>query len=182
MAGSSTFAAVKFHDRLTMRVAGILALGLSALLEGVVCTPFSPNPGALVVPLLLVALLQIGAGLNEWRHDRVLESVVLVAFGLFSCSQISQLFSLATTTETLWVHGSFLLFWGLFAGLVAVQPSDCGRAFHLLLAAIAATLFLKSLLLLLAWKALWPLALVAGGSCFIFAVADVIKHLPKRQS
>lgn len=183
MASSSTLTAAKLHDGLMMsRVAGILALGLSVLLEAVVITPFSASPRAMIAPLLLAAVVQIGAGLNEWRHDRTLAAVALVAFGLFSCAQISQLGISSTTTANALAQGVFLLFWGLFAALVAAQPSDYGRSFHLLLTAVATTLLLKAIVLVFVWAALWPLPLLAGVITFAAAILTVLRHLPALRS
>lgn len=183
MARSSTLAAAKLHDGLMMtRVAGILALGLSVLLEALVVTPFCSSSQALIAPLLLAAVVQIGAGLHEWRHERILASIVLVAFGLFTCSQISQLGNVSTTAANSLAQGAFLLFWGLFAALVAAQPSDCGRAFHLLLAAVAATLLLKALVLVFAWSSLWPFPLLAGVITFALAILAGLFHLPALRS
>jgi len=183
MARSSTLAAAKLSDGLMMsRIAGILALGLSVLLEALVVTPFCSSPQALLAPLFFAAVLQVGAGLNAWRHERLLESVVLVAFGLFTCSQISQLGNLSATTANSLAQGAFLLFWGLFAARVATQPSDCSRSFHLLLAAVAMTLLLKALVLLLAWPTLWPLLLLAGVLSFSLAILAGLRHLPALRS
>jgi len=183
MARSSTLTAEKLNDGLMMtRVAGILGLGLSVLLEAVVVTPFCSNPRVMIAPLLVAAVVQIGAGLNEWRHDRTLLSVVLVAFGLFSCSQISQLGNSSATTANLLAQGAFLLFWGMFAARVAVQPSDCGRSFHLLLAAVATTLLLKAMVLVFAWSTLWSLPLLAGAITFALATLTVLRHLPALRS
>ena len=180
---SSTLAAAKLHDGLMLtRAAGILALGLSLLLETLVITPFCSSAQALLAPLLLAAVVQIGAGLHAWRQERILESVVLVAFGLFTCSQISQLGNLSVTTANSLAQGGFLLFWGLFAARVATQPSDCGRSFHLLLAAVALTLLLKALVLVLAWPALWPLLLLAGVSSFALAIFTGFRYLPALHS
>lgn len=182
MARCSTLAVTKLHDGLMMtRVAGIMALGLSVLLEAFVVTPVCPSPRAMIAPLLLAAVIQIGAGLNEWRHDHALQSVILVAFGLFSCSQISQLGNTSTTGTSL-AQGAFLLFWGIFAALVAAQPSDCGRSFHLLLAAVATTLLLKALVLIFFWSTLWPIPLLAGVVTFALATLAVLRHLPVLRS
>ena len=183
MTRSSTLAATKLNDGLMMtRVAGILALGLSVLLEVLVVTPFCSSSQALLAPLLLAAVVQIGAGLNEWRHERILESVVLVAFGLFTCAQISQLGNLSTTPGNSLAQGAFLLFWGLFASRIAAQPSDCGRSFHLLLAAVAATLLLKALVLVFASPILWPFSLLAGVITFALALLAALRHLPALRS
>lgn len=183
MTRNSTLAAAKPYDGLMMtRVAGILALGLSLLLEALVVTPFCSSLQALFAPLLLAAVVQIGAGLNAWRQERILESVVLVAFGLFTCSQISQLGNLSATTANSLAQGGFLLFWGLFASRVATQPSDCGRSFHLLLASVAMTLLLKALVLILAWPTLWPLLLMAGVLTFALAILTGLRTLPALRS
>lgn len=183
MARSSDLAAAKLQDGLMMtRVAGILALGLSVLLETLVITPFCSSPQALLAPLLLAAAVQIGAGLHAWRYERILESVVLVAFGLFTCSQISQLGNLAATPANSLAQGGFLLFWGLFAVRIATQPSDCGRSFHFLLAAVALTLLLKALVLILAWATLWPLLLLAGVISFALAILTGLCYLPALRS
>lgn len=183
MARSSTLAAAKLHDGLIMtRVAGIIGLGLSVLLEAVVVTPFCSNPRVMIAPLLLAAMVQIGAGLNEWRHERALASVVLVAFGLFTCSQISHLGNVSATPGTLLAQGAFLLFWGIFAALIAAQTSDCGRPFHLLLAAVATTLLLKALFLVFAWSALWSFPLLAGVITFALATLTALRHLPALRS
>jgi succinate-acetate transporter protein len=183
MARSLTFAAAKLHDGLILtRVAGILALGLSVLLETLAITPFCSSPQALLAPLFFVAVVQIGAGLNAWRHERILESVVMVAFGLFTCSQISQLGSLSATPANSLAQGAFLLFWGIFAARVAAQPSDCGRSFHLLLAAVATTLLLKALVLVLAWSSLWSFPLLAGVITFALAILTGLRHLPALRS
>jgi len=179
MARSSTLAAAKLHDGLMLtRVAGILAFGLAVLLEALVVTPFCSSSRALLAPLLLAAVVQIGAGLNEWRHERILESVVLIAFGLFTCAQISQLGQSSATTANSLAQGAFLLFWGIFAALVAAQRSDCGRSFHLLLAVVATSLLLKALVLVLAWTALWPLLLLAGVISFALAILTGLRYLP----
>lgn len=183
MARSSTLAAAKLHDGLMLtRVAGILALGLAVLLEALVVTPFCPSSRALLAPLFLAAVVQIGAGLHEWRHERIFESVVLVAFGLFTCAQISQLGNLSATTGNSLAQGGFLLFWGSFAALVAAQASDCGRSFHLLLAAVAASLLLKALVLVLSWLTLWPLLLLAGVLSFALAILAALRYLPALHS
>jgi hypothetical protein len=183
MARSSTLAAAKLYDGLMMtRVAGTLALGLAILLEVLVVTPLCSSSQALVSPLFLAAMVQIGTGLNAWRHERLLESVVLVAFGLFTCAQISQLGNLPTTTGSSLAQGGFLLFWGLFAARVAIQSSDCGRSFHLLLAAVATTLLLKALVLILAWPTLWPFPLLAGVITFALAILTGLRHLPALRS
>jgi succinate-acetate transporter protein len=183
MARSSTLAAAKLHDGLMLtRVAGILALGLSLLLETLVISPFCSSSQLLLAPLLLAAVVQIGAGLQAWRHEHILESVVLVAFGLFTCSQISQLGNLSATTANTLAQGGFLLFWGLFAARVTTQPSDCGRSFHLLLAAVALTLLLKALVLILAWPTLWPLLLLAGVISFALAILTGLRYLPALRS
>jgi hypothetical protein len=183
MARSTTFAAAKLYDGLTMtRVAGILTLGFAILLEVLVVTPFCSSSQALIAPLFLAAMVQIGAGLHAWRHERLLESVVLVAFGLFACAQISQLGNLPATTGNSLAQGGFLLFWGLFAARVAVQPSDCSRSFHLLLAAVATTLLLKALVLILAWPTLWPFPLLAGFVTFALAIIAGLRHLPALRS
>jgi succinate-acetate transporter protein len=183
MARSSTLAAAKLYDgEMMTRVAGILALGLSVLLEALVVTPFFASSQALLAPLLLVAVVQIGAGLNAWRHERILESVVLVAFGLFTCSQISQLGHVSATTASSLAQGGFLLFWGLFAARVAVQSSDCGRSFHLLLAAAATTFLFKALVLILAWPTLWAFPLLAGVLTFALAIFAGLRHLPALRS
>lgn len=176
MAGSPILAAVKLHDGLMLsRVAGILALGLSVLLEALVVTPFFSNPQTLIAPLFLTAAIQIGAGLDGWHHDRFLESTVLVAFGLFTCSQISQLGNLSANSPA---QGALLLFWGIFAALVATQQSECGRAFHLLLAAVATTLLLKALVLVFSWSILWPFPLLTGVLAFSLAILTGICQLP----
>jgi hypothetical protein len=118
--------------------------------------------------------------LNEWRHERILASVVLVAFGLFTCAQISQLGSLSATAANSLAPGAFLLFWGLFAVLVAAQASDCGRPFQLLLAVVATSLLLK--VLVLAWPALWPLLLLAGVISFSLAILTGLCYLPTLRS
>lgn len=183
MARSSTLAAAKVDDGLMLtRVAGILALGLSVLLEALVVTPFCSSPRSLLAPLLFAAVVQIGAGLNEWRHERILASVVLVAFGLFTCAQISRLGHLSATPASSLAQGAFLLFWGLFAALVAAQPSECGRTFHLLLAAVAMTLLLKALVLTLAWPTLWPFPLLAGAMTLTLAIQSGLRHLPALRS
>ena len=180
---SSTLAAAKTYDGLIMtRVAGIFALGLSVLLETLVVTPFCSSSRALLAPLFLAALVQIGAGLHAWRHERILEAVVLVAFGLFTCSQISQLGNLPATAASSLAQGGFLLFWGLFAARIAVQPSDCGRSFHFLLAAVAMTLLLKALVLVLAWPTLWPFLLLAGVISFALAILTGLCSLPTLRS
>ena len=183
MARSSIFAAAKLHDgEMMTRVAGILALGLSVLLEALVVTPFCASSQALLAPLLLAAVVQIGAGLNAWRHERILESVVLVAFGLFTCSQVSQLGNVSVTTANFLAQGGFLLFWGLFASRIAVQTSDCGRSFHLLLAAAAMTLLFKGMVLILAWPTLWAFPLLAGVLTFALAILAGLRHLPALRS
>jgi succinate-acetate transporter protein len=183
MARSSILAAAKLHDGLMMvRVAGILALGFSVLLEALVVTPLCSSPRALLAPLFLAAVIQIGAGLNEWRQERILASVVLVAFGLFTCSQISQLGNLSATATHSLAQGTFFLFWGLFAALIAAQPSDCGRYFHLLLAGVATTLLLKALVLILAWPGLWSLPLLAGVVTLALAIMNGLRHLPVLRS
>lgn len=183
MARYSTLATAKINDGLMLtRVAGILALGLSVLLEALVVTPFCLTPRTMIAPLLLVAVIQIGAGLNEWRHDHTLLSVVLVAFGLFSCSQISQLGNSSATMGNLLAQGAFLLFWGIFAARIAAEPSDCGRSFHLLLAAVATTLFLKAIVLVFSWSTLWSLPLLAGVLTVALAVLTALRHLPALRS
>lgn len=182
MARSAILAAGKLNDTLLMtRVAGILGLGLAILLEAVVVTPFCPSPRAMIAPLLLTAVIQMGAGLNEWRHERTLAAVVLVAFGLFSCAQISQLGNAAAMTNSL-AQGAFLLFWGLFAARIAAQPSDCGRSFHLLLAAVATTLLVKAMVLVFAWSTLWAFPLLAGVITFALATLTVLRNLPALRS
>jgi hypothetical protein len=181
MARSSTLTAEKLHDGLMLtRIAGVLALGLAVLLEALVVTPFCPSSHALLAPLLLSAVVQIGAGLNEWRHERIQESVVLVAFGLFTCAQISQLGNLSATPGSSLAQGGFLLFWGSFAALVAA--SDSGRSFHLLLAAVAVSLLLKSLVLLLSWLTIWPFLLLAGVLSFALAILAGLRCLPALHS
>lgn len=171
MARSSTLAATKFNDALLLtRVAGILALGLSFLLEALVVTPLCSSPRAFLAPLFLAAVVQIGAGLNAWRHERIHDAVVLVAFGLFTCSQVSQLGNLAAAPANSLQQGAFLLFWGIFAALVAAQSSECVRSFQLLLAAMATTLFLKALILVSTWSILWPFPLLAGIGAFSLAI------------
>jgi succinate-acetate transporter protein len=183
MARSSTLVAAKLYDGVMMtRVAGILALGLSVLLEALVVTPFCTSSQSMLAPLFLAAVVQIGAGLHAWRHERILESVVLVAFGLFTCSQISQLDNLSATTASSLAQGGFLLFWGLFAARVAVQSSDCGLSFPLLLAAVATTLLLKALVLILAWPTLWAFPLLAGVLTFALAILTGLRHLPALRS
>lgn len=183
MARSSTLDVTKLHDGLLMtKVAGVLALGLSVLLEALVVTPFCSSSQTLIAPLFLAAVVQIGAGLNAWRHERILESVVLIAFGLFTCSQISQLGNLSATPANSLAQGAFLLFWGIFAALVAAQPSDCGRSFHLLLAAVATTLLLKALVLVFAWSSLWALPLLAGVLTFALAILTGLRYLPALRS
>jgi len=179
MARSLTLAATKLHDGLVMtRVVGILALGLSILLEALVVTPFAASSPALILPLFLAAAIQIGAGLNAWRQERILESVVLVAFGLFTCSQISQIGHVSNSLG----QGAFLLFWGVFAALVAAQQSDCGRTFHLLLAAVATTLLLKAVVLIFALSFLWAFPLLAGVLTFALAILTGLRHLPALRS
>lgn len=174
MARSTSLTAGRVHDGLMLtRVAGILALGLSVLLEALVVTPFFSSPQALITPLLIAALIQIGAGLYGWHHERILESAVLVAFGLFTCSQISQL---GNQSASFLAQGTFLLFWGIFAALVAVQPSDCGRIFHLLFVCIATTLFLKALVLVFAWPFFWCLPLLAGVLAFALAILTALGY------
>jgi succinate-acetate transporter protein len=171
MARNSTLGVAKLQETWMMsRGAGILALGFAVLLEAVVLSPVVSSVQALLAPLFLAVVIQIGAGLQAWRHERHLESVVLVAFGLFTCSQISQLGNVSATTTNSPGQGAFLLFWGLFAALVAAQPSDCGRPFHLLLAVVATTLLLKALVMVIAWSALGYLLLVAGIATFALAV------------
>lgn len=183
MARSYTLAAAKLNDGLTMfRVAGILGLGLSILLEVLVVTPFCPHPRVMFAPLFLTAVIQIGAGLNEWRQDRSLVSVVLVAFGLFSCAQISQLGHTSTATGNILAQGAFLLFWGIFAALVSAQPSDCGRSFPLLLAAVALTLLLKAVILVFALSTLWAFPLFSGVITFALATLTIVRHLPALRS
>lgn len=183
MARNSTLSAVKLQETWMMsRVAGILALGFAVLLEAVVLTPVVSSTQAFLAPLFLAAVIQIGAGLHTWRHERHLESVVLVAFGLFTCSQISQLGNVSATTANSPGQGAFLLFWGLFAALIAAQPSDCGRPFHLLLALVATTLLLKALVMVIAWSALGYLLLLAGVVTFALAVLAGLYHLPALRS
>lgn len=183
MARSSTITAAKQDEVLIMsRVAGVLALGLAVLLEALAVTPFLATPKALITPLLLAALVQIGAGLDSWRHDRVLESVVFLAFGLFTCSQISQLGKVSLAAESPLAPGAFLLLWGVFALLIAVQPSDSGRFFHHLLAAVASTLLGKALLLVFSWHSLWALPLLCGVLTFSLAILTVLRHLPALRS
>lgn len=177
MARSTSLTAARAHDGLMLtRVAGILALGLSVLLEALVVTPLFSSPKALIAPLLIAAAIQIGAGLYGWHHERILESAVLVAFGLFTCSQISQL---GNVSASFLAQGTFLLFWGIFAALVAAQPSDCGRTFHLLFACIATTLLLKALALalVLAWPLFWCLPLLAGVLAFALAILTSLGYL-----
>lgn len=177
-----SLAAAKLDDGLMVpRVAGVLALGLSVLLEALVVTPFCPSPRALFAPLFVAAVVQIGAGLNEWRHQRIHASVVLVAFGLFTCAQISQLGSSLAPANSL-AQGVLLLFWGLFAALVAAQPGESDRSFSLLLATLAATLLLKALVLVLAWPALWPFLLLAAVITFALAILAGLRHLPALRS
>jgi succinate-acetate transporter protein len=183
MARSSTLAAARLYDGLMLtRVVGILALGFSVLLEALVVTPFCSSSKALLAPLFLAAVVQIGAGLNEWRHERILPSVALVAFGLFTCSQIPQLGNLTATPANSLAQGAFLLFWGIFAARIAAQPSDCGRSFHLLLAAVATTLLLKALVLVLAWSTLWAFPLLAGVITFALSILAGLRHLPALRS
>lgn len=183
MARSSALSIAKSHEGLILsRVAGILALGFSVLLEALVVTPFASTSQALIVPLFLAAVVQIGSGLNEWRHERTIESVVLVAFGLFTCSQISQLGNLSATAGSSLAQGAFLLFWGVFAALIAAQSSDCGRSFHLLLAAVATTLLCKALLLAFVWSGLWPLLLLAGVITLALAILTGLRSLPALRS
>lgn len=180
MARSSTLAAARLCDGLMLtRIAGIMALGFAVLLEALVVTPFCSS-SQVIAPLFLAAVVQIGAGLNAWRHERILESVVLVAFGLFTCSQISQLGNLTATPANSLAQGAFLLFWGIFAARIAAQPSDCGRSFHLLLAAVTTTLLLKALVL--AWSTLWPFPLLAGVITFALAILTGLRHLPALRS
>lgn len=183
MARNSTLSVAKLQDTWMMtRVAGIVALGFAVLLEAVVLSPVVASAQALLAPLFLAAVIQIGAGLQAWRQERHLESVVLVAFGLFTCSQISQLGNLSTTTANSPAQGAFLLFWGLFAALVAAQSSDCGRSFHLLLAAVSATLLLKAVVVVVAWSPLGYLLLLAGVITFALAILAGLCQLPALRS
>lgn len=183
MAQSTTLAAAKLHDGLMLtRVAGILGLGLSILLEAVVVTPLCTTPRTMIAPLLLAAVVQIGAGLNEWRHERILTSVVLVAFGLFTCAQSSQLGNSPASAANHLAPGAFLLFWGLFAALIAAQPGEEGRSFHLLLVSVATTLLLKALVLIFAWPVLWAVPLLAGVIAFALATLTVLRYLPALRS
>lgn len=184
MARSTTITAGKLHDGsiLLSRITGILGLGFSVWLEAVVVTPFYPNSRAMVALLMLAAVAQIGAGLNEWRQERILPSVALVAFGLFSCSQISQLGNLSATSGHSFAQGSFLLFWGVFAALLAAQPSDCDGCFHLLLAVTATTLLCKAIVLLFALPMLWPLLLLIGVVAFALSTLTALRYLPGQGS
>ena len=180
MTRNSTLSVEKLQETwMITRVAGILALGFSVLLEAVVLTPVIASAQALLSPLFLAAVIQIGAGLQAWRQERHLESVVLVAFGLFTCSQISQLGNLSANSPA---QGAFLLFWGLFAALVAAQPSDCGRPFHLLLAAVATTLLLKALVVVIVWSPLGYLLLLVGVVTFVLAILAGLCQLPTLRS
>lgn len=183
MTRNSTLSVAKLQETWMMtRVAGILALGFSVLLEAVVLTPVIASAQALLAPLFLAAVIQIGTGLQAWRQERHLESVVLVAFGLFTCSQISQLGNVSATSASSPAQGAFLLFWGLFAALVAAQPSDCGRSFHLLLAAVATTLLLKALVVVIAWSPLGYLLLLAGVVTFALAILAGLCQRPTLRS
>ncbi|MDZ4185936.1 MAG: hypothetical protein U1D97_13295 [Desulfuromonadales bacterium] len=180
MARNSTLSVAKSQETWMMtRVAGILALGFAVLLEAVVLSPVAASAQTLLAPLFLAAVIQIGAGLQAWRQERYLESVVLVAFGLFTCSQISQLGNVSAHSPA---QGVFLLFWGLFASRVAVQPSDCGRSFHLLLAAVAMTLLLKALVMVIVWSPLGYVLLLAGVITFALAILAGLCQLPALRS
>jgi len=171
MTRNSTLTVSKLQENWVLtRVAGILALGFSTLLQAIVLTPVVTSAQALLAPLFVAAAILIGAGLQGWRHERHLESVVLVAFGLLTCSQISQLGNISATSPNSPAQGAFLLFWGIFAALVAAQQSDCGRPFHLLLAAVATTLVLKALVVMMAWSFLGYLLLLAGVVAFALAI------------
>lgn len=183
MARNSTLTAAKLQETWVMtRVAGILALGFAILLQAIIHTPIGSGAQALLVPLFFAAVIQIGAGLQAWRHERHLESVVLVAFGLLTCSQISQLASTSAAATNSPAQSAFLLFWGIFAALVAAQSSDCGRSFHLLIAAVAATLLLKALVMVIAWSPLGYLLLLAGVVTFALALLAGICQLPVLRS
>lgn len=174
MARNSTFAAAKTNDTLVLtRLAGLFGLGLTALLEVLVVTPFDLSPQFLILPLLLAALVQIGAGLSEWRHENVLPAVVYVAFGLYSCSQISQLISPSLGHA----QGVFTLLWGAFAVLVATQQGAGERFFPALLSAVAVTLTLKGIILLTAWTVLWPLLLLAGVVTLCMAILIPLRQV-----
>lgn len=173
---SAALVSGKIQERLSMTgAAALLGLGLSIFLEALVATPFSPRPALLVAPLLLGAAVQVVAGLQEWRREHPQAAVVLISFGLFTCSQISQLGSHTGEGSALLAQGSFLLFWGLYAALLAFHAADSGRPFQLLLGASAATLLLKAVIVTLAWTVLWPLGLACGAGAVAAALVATLR-------
>lgn len=170
MARSAALASVKVEDGLTLTsVVGLLGLSLSILLEALAATPFHAPPALLVSPLLLCAVVQVGAGLHEWRREHDLAAVIMISFGLFTCSQISKLGAAPSEVGALLAQGAFLLFWGIFAAILSTHTAPLGRSFQLLLGAVALTLLCKGLMVAFAWTFLWPLALLCGGLAVIAA-------------
>lgn len=151
---------------------GLAALAVATLLTSLAGT-LPASAARLVFPLLsLCALLQIVSGLNEWRSQRHYISILLVAFGLLTCAEMSLLHGAIPNLSA----GSLLLFWAVFATLLAAHADHAGRPFQLLLYALGLNLSAKALFLLSGYDSMRVIALLCAVAAAV-ATAALIRRI-----
>jgi uncharacterized protein len=157
---------------------GLLGLGLTMILLNLFLASLLPVPAALLgVGLLLGGLLQIVAGLAEWRKDHPFGAAVFVSYGLFWLSVVA----LVILPQVGWGEKpqpaamvAYLVLWGLFTVGFFIASMGQNRALQMVFGSLTLLLFLLAAAGFFRSDLLLPLAGYVGLVCGLSAIYTAI--------